>query len=74
MCSKTTNKQIYLLQKYFLLIKEALDSSERPGDECVVDRSGDEAYILSEMASALCPEDPDHSTQAEKRSGSCSFV
>lgn len=75
MCLKTTNKQIYLLQKYFLLIREALDSSERPGDEkSVVDRSDDEADILSEMASALCPEDPDHSTQAEKRSGSCSFI
>lgn len=54
--------------------RSAWYSSERPGDECVVDRSDGEAYILSEMASALRPEDPDHSTRAEKRSGSCSFI
>lgn len=48
--NKQTKK--YLLQKYFLMIREALDCSEQPGDEAsVVHRSDDEVYILLEMAS-----------------------
>lgn len=51
--NKQTKK--YLLQKHFLLIREA-------GDEAsVVDRGDDEAHILLELASPwVCPEDPDH--------------
>lgn len=49
--NKQTNKN-NLLQKYFLMIREALDYSELPGYEAsAVDRSDDEAYILLEMAS-----------------------
>ena len=51
---KTTNKQTKnnLRQKYFLMIREALDYSKLPGYEAsVVDLSDDEAYILLEMAS-----------------------
>lgn len=46
-------------------MREALDCSERWGDEAsVVDRGDDEAYILLEMT--LCPEDPDTATRLKR--------